>query len=351
MRINFKIKYTLRAVIVLLLSGINSSAMAQSPAFNTLETELQKLISYSQQYVVTVIGVSQEMYDEETVQSADSSQNPRSIIKPVYYKNVGSGLLVDSQGIVLTRSSIVKNKNKIFVRLFTGEEVDAEILGEQPNGITVLKINRIPIANPSFAHDSGMRLGSWIYVMGSSFGYGPAVALGLVEGILDNGYVLIGARAWNGCSGAPVFNLNGQVVGILAAKIEVTQELSKYTGIVDHDEYVVVPIGSLLPRIAQLVDRVKPAGWIGLTIMEDSQQRGVFQISQIQDNSPASQAGIQVGDEIVSFNEREVKSISEIWSQIKNSSVDDQIKLKIKRGNETIQTSIKLAPRLIIPKK
>ncbi len=349
MRNKNKIKYTLGTGIILLLSGINYSAIAQSPAFNTLETELQKLISYSQQYVVTVIGVSQEMYDEETVQSADSIQSPRSIIKPVYYKNVGSGLLVDSQGIVLTRSSIVKNKNKIYVRLFTGEEVDAEILGEQPNGITVLKINRINIANPSFAHDSGMRLGSWIYVMGSSFGYGPAVALGLVEGILDNGYVLIGARAWNGCSGAPVFNLNGQVVGILAAKVELTQELTKYTGIVDHDEYVVVPIGSLLPRIAQVVD--KSAGWIGLSITENPQQRGVFQISQIQEDSPASQAGIQVGDEIVSFNEREVKSISEIWSQIKNSSVDDQIKLKVKRGNETIQTNIKFAPRSIITLK
>lgn len=346
MWIKLKSIFSVHNGIALFLVFSHSLVLAQNPASTTLEEELQKLISYSQRYVVTVIGVSQEMYDEETVQSADPNQVPRSIIKPVLNKNVGSGLLVDSQGIVLTRSSIIRNKDQIYIRLFTGDEVEAEVLGEQPNEIAVLKIDRAPIENPSFSHDTGMRLGSWIYVMGTSYGYGPAVALGLVEGILDNGYVLIGARAWNGCSGAPVFNLNGQVVGILAAKMEVSRELKKYAGMVGHDEYVVVPIGSLLPRIAQVIDsKVQPSGWVGMTIIENNQRQGFFQISQIQSNSPASRAGIQIGDEVITFNETKVKSIKDIWSQIKNSGVNDSIKLELKRGNQVFRTNVKFVPR------
>lgn len=343
MWIKLKSVVIVQAGIVLFLVFTNNPVFSQSPASNTLEEELQILISYSQQYVVTVIGESREIYDEETVQSADSTQSPRSIIKQVYNRNVGSGLLVDSQGIVLTRNSIIKNKERIFVRLFTGEEVEGELLGVQPNGIAVLKIGRTPIQNPSFSHDSGMRLGSMIYLLGTSYGYGPAVALGLVEGILDNGYVLIGARAWNGCSGAPVFNLNGQVVGILAAKMEVTKELSKYSGMIGHDEYVVIPIGSLLPQIAQVVDsRVVPSGWIGLTIIES---KGYFQISEIQSNSPAARAGIQIGDEVVLFNENKMNSIAEIFSQIKNKGVNDSITLELRRGDQVFQTSVKFARR------
>ncbi|MEE9171272.1 MAG: S1C family serine protease [bacterium] len=321
----------------------------QMNAVSDLEEKFRELIVSSQKYVVTVIAKSRIIQLEETVQTRDSS-DPVPIIRPVMQKNVGSGLVVDSRGIVLTRRSVVNGMQSISVVLHSGESMDAELLGiDDIKKIAVLKVREMQLPNPSFAHDQGLKLGSWVFVMGNSLGMGPAVSVGLVEGIIDQERVVIGARAWRGCGGAPVFSLSGQVLGILAARMESSEDMGGLTGMVQHDEYVVVPVGSLLPSIASIADRqVQPEAWIGITVDSVPGRSDLFRVTYIHEDSPAAQAGIEVGDQVLSFNDRRILSrgdVGDIVKMIQQSDIDDSVKLELRRGDAVFHTNVSIKLR------
>ena len=319
--------------------------LGQVQAVSPLEEQFRQLIVSSQQYVVTVIAQSYKIYLEETVQKTDSAEEPRPIIRPVMNKNVGSGLVVDSRGIVLTRKSIINDMKSISVVLHSGETLAAEVLGIDDNRkIAVLKTRGMQLKNPSFAHDRGLKIGNWVFLMGNLQEAGPTVSIALVEAILGEESVLIGARAWRGSSGTPVFNMSGQVLGILAARMELSEDVAGLTGVVGHDEYVVIPISSLLPSIASIADRrMAPVAWIGMTITRDG-----FKVTYIFEDSPAEEAGVEVGDQVLSLNNRRIESlndVSEIVTMIQQSQVNDSVRLELKRGNAVLEKQVQIKLR------
>lgn len=335
---------------ILLLVGqfffLQTPGWAQLPSPSDLEIKFQELIDLSRTYVVTVVAKSSEIQLQETVQSVDTQNRSQSIKRSVVDKNVGSGLIIDSSGIILTRRSVIDRTKKIWVELHSGKKLEAKLLGiDEPTHMAILKVPEIPVANPSLANEKSLKMGNWVFVMGGAPALSSAVAFGVVEAMLDRNSFLISARPWRGCSGAPVFNLNGQVIGMLAARVETSTEFAQLNW-TDHDDYVVIPIAPLLKQISEIIKRkIAPEGWIGMevTIVSNDPDSALFEVTRVYDNSPAAKAGIQVGDQLLSYNGKPIRSIGEISILIRNNVFSDSVQFDMKRGSETLRKKIEIS--------
>ncbi len=260
--------------------------------------------------------------------------------------SLGSGFVIDPSGIVVTNNHVIGDANEISVIFADGQQLKAEIVGKDSKlDIAVLKVKADkPLKAVRFGDSEKLRPGDWVIAIGNPFGLGGSVTAGIVSargrniqsGPYDN-YIQTDAAINKGNSGGPLFNMDGEVVGINTAI------LSPSGGSVGIG--FAVPSAMAVPVIEQLRQYGETRrGWLGVRIQNVDEAtaealgigapRGAL-IAGVDEKGPAKPAGLEVGDVIVRFDGVEVKQSRDLPRIVASTPVGKTVEVTIiRKGKE-----------------
>jgi len=266
--------------------------------------------------------------------------------RPRRSNSLGSGFVIDPSGIVVTNNHVIGDANDISVIFSDGTRLKAEIVGKDSKiDLAVLKVKSDkPLKAVKFGDSEALRPGDWVMAIGNPFGLGGSVTAGIVSargrniesGPYDN-YIQTDAAINKGNSGGPLFNMNGEVIGINTAILSPT---GGSVGI-----GFAVPSASAVPVIEQLREFGETRrGWLGVRIqnVDDAtaealnlgSARGAL-IAGIDEKGPAKPAGLEVGDVIVRFDGKEVKDSRDLPRIVASTPVGKAVEvLVVRKGSE-----------------
>ena len=273
--------------------------------------------------------------------------------RPRSSNSLGSGFVIDPSGIVVTNNHVIGDANDISVIFPDGTRLKAEIVGKDSKvDLAVLKVKSDkPLKAVKFGDSETIRPGDWVMAIGNPFGLGGSVTAGIVSargrniesGPYDN-YIQTDASINKGNSGGPLFNMNGEVIGINTAILSPT---GGSVGI-----GFAVPASTAVPIIDQLRQFGETRrGWLGVRIqnVDDATAealnlgtaRGAL-VAGIDEKGPAKPAGIEVGDVIVRFDGREVKDSRDLPRIVASSPVGKAVDVTIIRKGQEITRQVTL---------
>ena len=276
----------------------------------------------------------------------NQNRNNQQQQQPRRVNSLGSGFIIDAGGIVVTNNHVIADADEITVILNDGTRIKAELLGkDQKTDLAVLKIKaEKPLTAVKFADSDKLRLGEWVIAIGNPFSLGGSVTAGIVSarnrdinsGPYDN-YIQTDAAINRGNSGGPLFNLDGDVVGINTAII------SPSGGSIGIG--FAVPAKTAIAVIDQLQNFGETRrGWLGVRIQQVTDElaeslgikpaRGAL-VAGIDDKGPAKPAGIEPGDVIVTFDGKEIKEMRDLPRAVADTPVGKDVPvIVIRKGKE-----------------
>ncbi len=272
-------------------------------------------------------------------------------------RGLGSGVIVSADGYILTNNHVVAEADEITVRLSDGREASAEVIGtDPPSEIAVVKIEAdgdLPVAK--LGDDTAMEVGDWVLAVGSPFGLEQTVTSGIISatgrrgvGITEyENFIQTDAAINPGNSGGPLVNMAGEVVGINTA---IASRSGGYMGI-----GFAVPINMARKVMERLVEEGEVIrGWLGVSIqpltpemaqsMDIPQKKGVL-VSEVFDETPAAEAGIQAGDVVLEFNGKDVTDPSALQSAVAWTKPGTRAKVVLVRGGKRKTVRVEIARR------
>jgi serine protease Do len=273
----------------------------------------------------------------------DSQNRDRS---PRRVNSLGSGFIIDPSGIVVTNNHVIADADEVTVILNDGSRLKAEIIGkDQKTDLALLRVKPDkPLKAVKFGDSEKLRLGEWVIAIGNPFSLGGTVTAGIVSarnrdinsGPYDN-YIQTDAAINRGNSGGPLFNLDGDVIGINTAII------SPSGGSIGIG--FSVPSKTALPVIDQLKQFGETRrGWLGVRIQQVTDEiadslnikpaRGAL-VAGVDDKGPAKPAGIEPGDVIVKFDGKDIKEMRDLPRAVADTAVGKQTPvIIIRKGKE-----------------
>lgn len=260
--------------------------------------------------------------------------------------SLGSGFIFSADGYVVTNYHVVKSADEIIVRLSDRREFKAEMVGYDPKSdIALLKIDASDLPILKMGDSSRLKVGEWVLAIGSPFGFDYSATAGIVSAkgrsLPNENYVpfIQTDVAINpGNSGGPLFNLQGEVVGINA---QIYSQTGGFMGV-----SFAIPINVVLDIVNQLKTTGHVTrGWLGVYIQEVTrelaesfgmdQPRGAL-VAQVMENSPAAKAGVKVGDVILSFNRQDINRSADLPPLVGRTQVGQKAKIEVLRGGKPL---------------
>jgi len=255
---------------------------------------------------------------------------------------LGSGVIIDRSGLILTNNHVVSGGGKTVVQLHDGRKFDVtEIHGDPASDLAIIKIRGAgDLRTARLGNSDDLGIGDWVLAVGSPFGLSASVTAGIISakgrglGIMDQEEFLQTDAAINpGNSGGPLVNLRGEVVGINTA---ISTTSGGYQGV-----GFAIPVNLAKGVSRQLTDHgVVRRGYLGVSLQELTpalaeqfgldEARGVV-IAQVHPNSPAKNAGLKRGDVIFGFADRTISSPQQLQSAVAGSPVGSRHELQIVR--------------------
>ncbi|QFU07459.1 putative periplasmic serine endoprotease DegP-like precursor [Rhodobacteraceae bacterium THAF1] len=281
----------------------------------------------------------------------DRNQGPS---QPRRSQALGSGFVISEDGYIVTNNHVIEGADEINIEFFNGEELPAEIIGTDPKtDIALLKVtSEAPLQPVPFGDSNDAAVGDWVMAMGNPLGQGFSVSAGIVSarnralsGTYDD-YIQTDAAINRGNSGGPLFNMDGEVVGVNTAI------LSPNGGSIG--------IGFAMSSnvVTKVVDQLREfgetrRGWLGVRIQDVTddiaESIGLEQASGalITDvpEGPAMEAGIEAGDVIVSFNEQPVEDTRGLVRRVGDAPVGETVPVTVYRDGEQIDLDVTLGRR------
>jgi len=261
-------------------------------------------------------------------------------------RSLGSGVVVTQDGYILTNNHVVAEAEEILVTFTEKEQYEAKIIGRDPKtDIALIKIElNKPIPAAKLGDSDALRVGDWVVAIGNPFGLGSTVTAGIVSakgrtigaGPYDD-FIQTDASINPGNSGGPLFNLNGEVVGINTA---IFSQTGGNIGI-----GFAIPINMAKSVMSQLKDKGKVTrGWLGVTIQnvtpeikekfELTKAEGAL-VAEVAKDSPAEKAGLQRGDVIIRFDDKKVTEMSALPPIVAQTPVGKEVEIvAIRKGKE-----------------
>lgn len=268
-------------------------------------------------------------------------------------RGLGSGVIVRSDGYILTNNHVVAGADKIIIGLGGGEEMKGEIVGtDRATDIAVVKIDKEGLQSARLGDSEDIRVGEWVVAIGNPFGLEHTVTAGIISykgrsnvRIADyEDFIQTDAAINPGNSGGPLVNLDGEVIGINTA---IATNTGAYQGV-----GFAIPI-SLAKRIMEELIRSGRVvrGWLGIYIQDITQamaeamdlptREGVL-VADVREDGPSKEAGLQRGDVILEFNGKKMKNGLELRNTVASTSPGTKVDLKILRDGKTKKLTVKL---------
>ena len=265
---------------------------------------------------------------------------------------LGSGFIIDEEGIVVTNNHVIEGAEDIVVQVNGEKQLKAKVIGADPlSDIAVLKIESkekfLPVR---FGNSDKARIGDWVIAIGNPFGLGGTVTSGIISARNRSiglsryeDYIQTDASINSGNSGGPLFDMNGDVIGINTAILG----RSGNVGI-----GFSIPSNSAKIVIDQLIKFGETKrGWLGVRIQDVTKEiadvekldepRGAL-VASVAPNSPSEKAGVKSGDIILEFNGEKIDQMKELPMIVARTEVGKKVKVKIWRNKKEIIKTITL---------
>jgi serine protease Do len=272
---------------------------------------------------------------------------------PRRVSSLGSGFVIDASGIVVTNNHVIADADEINVIFTDGSKLKAEIIGkDQKTDLALLRVKpEKPLKAVKFGDSDKLRLGEWVIAIGNPFSLGGSVTAGIISarnrdinsGPYDN-YIQTDAAINRGNSGGPLFNLDGEVIGVNTAIYSPT---GGSVGI-----GFAVPAKTAIAVIQQLRDFGETRrGWLGVRIQQVTDDlaeslnikpaRGAL-IAGVDDKGPAKPAGIEPGDVVVKFDGKDIKEMKDLPRIVADTPVGKEVEVVVIRKGKEEKKSVKL---------
>ena len=265
---------------------------------------------------------------------------------------LGSGFIIDEKGIVVTNNHVIDGAEDIVVQVNGEKKFKAKVIGADPlSDIAVLQIETkekfIPV---KFGNSDKARIGDWVIAIGNPFGLGGTVTSGIISARNRSiglsryeDYIQTDASINSGNSGGPLFDMNGDVIGINTAILG----RSGNVGI-----GFSIPSNSAKIVINQLIEFGETKrGWLGVRIQDVTKEiaeienldepRGAL-VASVASNSPSEKAGVKAGDIILEFNGERIQEMKELPIIVARTEVGKKVQVKIWRNKKEITKNITL---------
>ena len=286
-------------------------------------------------------------------QPGQQGENQNRERAPRRTSSLGSGFVIDPNGLVVTNNHVIADAEEINVVFNDGSRLKAELIGrDAKSDIALLQVKPDkPLTAVKFGDSDKVRLGEWVIAIGNPFSLGGSVSAGIVSarnrdiqsGPYDN-YIQTDAAINRGNSGGPLFNLNGEVIGVNTAIISPSGGS--------------IGIGFAVPSkvVVSVIDQLREfkevrRGWLGVRIQQVTddiaeslglkQARGAL-IAGVDDKGPAKPAGIEAGDIVVKFDGRDIKEMRDLPRIVADTTVGKDVEVVIVRKGKEETKIVKL---------
>ena len=278
-------------------------------------------------------------------------RNQRGDRAPRRSQALGSGFVISEDGFIVTNNHVIQGADQILIEFFSGEELEAEVVGTDPNtDLALLKVESDePLPFVPWGESDQMRVGDWVMAVGNPLGQGFSVSAGIVSargralsGTFDD-YIQTDAAINRGNSGGPLFNMDGEVIGVNTAI------LSPNGGSIGIGFAMSSRVATRV--IAQLEEFGETRrGWLGVRIQDVSadvaeaiglaEVRGAL-VTDVPEG-PAQDAGMEAGDVILSFDGEEIADTRDLVQKVANAPVGKEVRVVVYRedGTQTLRVTL-----------
>jgi len=289
----------------------------------------------------------QEFFEEFfNRQNRDNEQAPRRV------QSLGSGFVIDgTEGIIITNNHVIEGADEITANFNDGTALRAEIIGtDEKTDLAVLKVEpETPLKAVDFGNSDTIRVGDWVMAIGNPFGLGGTVTVGIVSarnrdinsGPYDN-FIQTDASINRGNSGGPLFDMQGNVIGINTAIISPSGGS--------------IGIGFAIPAktAMRVIDQLREfgetrRGWLGVRIQEVTDEiaeslamneaMGAL-VAGVTEDGPAAKAKIEAGDVIIKFDGNEVEEMRELPRMVAETAIGKEVEVVVLRKGEEVTINV-----------
>jgi len=307
----------------------------------------------------------------------DTPQSGKPEAKPRKATSLGSGFVIDATGYIVTNNHVIADADEITVILSDDTNLKAEVIGrDTKTDVAVLKVKTDkPLVGVTWGDSEKARVGDWVLAIGNPFGLGGSVTAGILSarqrdinsGPYDD-FLQTDASINRGNSGGPMFNMDGEVIGINTA-IYSPSGGSIGIGFAIPSNLAKAVVGELIHEPDHIVHR----GWLGVRIQavtdEIAESLGLDKpkgalVASVTENGPAQAGGVQPGDVILSFDGKAVSDMRHLPRLVAETPVDksvpvtvwrkrqqNTVQVKVGRLDETEQVAAKETPKKATPKE
>jgi len=286
---------------------------------------------------------------KNAVVKIDVYKSKQGALKPA---GAGTGFIFSSDGLIFTNNHVVDGAGKIMVSLLNENEIEATLIGKDPDtDLAILKIYSEGYSVAKLGDSSSLQIGQFVIAIGNPLGYQQTVTTGILSamgrtlrtqnGMLIDNVIQSDAALNPGNSGGPMLNTDGEVIGVNTAIIAGTQGMS-----------FSVDINTAKEVATQLIKNGKVfKGYLGFMLQEVSlttkisrhyhlpNQKGLFVVN-VEPGSPASRSQVHPGDIIVSFNNKPVNSLSELYKELTKKDILTMVDITVVRHTELLTVGI-----------
>lgn len=265
-------------------------------------------------------------------------------------QSLGSGFVIDKAGYIITNNHVIREAEEILVRLNDRRELKAKVIGSDARSdVALLKVEADDLPVVKLADAGRLKVGEWVMAIGSPFGFDHSVSVGVVSAIGRNlpsenyvPFIQTDVAINPGNSGGPLFNLNGEVVGINS---QIYSRTGGFMGL-----SFAIPMEVAQDVIVQLRDKGQVTrGWLGILIQDVNRElaesfnmekpMGAV-VLRILDDSPAEKAKFHVGDVVVEFNGQTINRSSDLPLAVGNTPVGKKVKVKVIREGKPVALNV-----------
>ncbi|MFH1355218.1 MAG: Do family serine endopeptidase [Candidatus Omnitrophota bacterium] len=344
--------------------AVTNVANTTGKAVVSISTEHTAKIGSRRQYFSTPFGSSPFLKEDDIFRSFFDDFFGEIPEREYKQTGLGSGVIIDTEGYILTNEHVVGGADKITVTLPDGREFKGEIKGKDARSdLAVIKINAKELPVAKLGDSNQVMIGEWVVAIGNPFGFAlqnpePTVTVGVISALHRTLGRMAGEKDFSdliqtdaainpGNSGGPLVNLRGEIVGINVAIFSTT---GGYQGV-----GFAIPVNNAKRILSRLIEGKKILyGWLGVTVQDLTDElaeyfgladkNGVL-VAKVLDNSPAEKGGMKEGDIIKQFGGKDVNNVRQLLSAVASAQVGNKTEVLVVRDNKNLNLSIVIGER------